>query len=256
MAEGACEKREIWCGRGAARLYGVACIPEGRKRKPLVIFSHELGNSHTAGLPYAERLAAAGYAAYAFDFRGGSRGANRSGGSSTDMSVITELDDLETVLSEAVSWDFADPDRIILFGGSQGGVVSALTGCRHPDRTAGMILMYPPFMLPEVMREMFPSRDLIPERFDLFGGWIFLGRRYAADVWDMDLYEELPGYPGDVLMLHGDMDHRVDISVSEKAAGMFRHCELRVIKGGKHGFTREQFEEASGHILEFMERYR
>jgi dienelactone hydrolase len=38
---------------------------------PLVIFSHELGNNHEAGVRYAEGLAAHGYAAYVFDFCGG-----------------------------------------------------------------------------------------------------------------------------------------------------------------------------------------
>ena len=47
------------------RIYGIAYIPDTvEEKKPLVIFSHELGNSHTTGIPYAERLAEAGYAAY------------------------------------------------------------------------------------------------------------------------------------------------------------------------------------------------
>ena len=65
---------EIWCENGSSRIYGVACIPETEGRLPLVIFSHELGNNHEAGVRYAECLAAHGYAAYVFDFCGGSAG--------------------------------------------------------------------------------------------------------------------------------------------------------------------------------------
>jgi len=61
---------EIWCENGSSRIYGIAYIPEAEGRFPLVIFSHELGNNHEAGVRYAERLAAHGYAAYVFDFRG------------------------------------------------------------------------------------------------------------------------------------------------------------------------------------------
>ena len=56
------ETREIWCQRDDNRIFGIAYVPDaGAEKLPLVIFSHELGNSHTSGIPYAERLAAAGY---------------------------------------------------------------------------------------------------------------------------------------------------------------------------------------------------
>ena len=67
------QTQEIWVQNGDDRIYGVAYVPaaEDGKKVPLVIFSHELGNDHTSGERYAERLAEAGYAAYVFDFRGG-----------------------------------------------------------------------------------------------------------------------------------------------------------------------------------------
>ena len=49
-----------------------------------------------------------------------------SDGSTTQMSVMTEVSDLEAVLAAAKSWDFVDADRIILNGFSQGGIVSAI----------------------------------------------------------------------------------------------------------------------------------
>ena len=72
---------EIWCDNNGKQIYGIAYIPDTEEEhKPLVVFSHELGNSHTAGIPYAERLAEAGYAAYTFDFCGGTVGVNKSDG--------------------------------------------------------------------------------------------------------------------------------------------------------------------------------
>ena len=42
---------EIWCENNGNHIYGIAYIPDtGENRRPLVIFSHELGNSHTAGM--------------------------------------------------------------------------------------------------------------------------------------------------------------------------------------------------------------
>lgn len=48
---------EIWCQNGTDSIYGVAYIPETEGKKPLVIFSHELGSNHESGIRYAERLA-------------------------------------------------------------------------------------------------------------------------------------------------------------------------------------------------------
>ena len=92
MSAGTYTTQEIWVQNGDNRIYGVAYIPalDAGKKVPLVIFSHELGNDHTSGERYAERLAEAGYAAYVFDFCGGTVGGNKSDGSNNEMSILTE----------------------------------------------------------------------------------------------------------------------------------------------------------------------
>ena len=255
VSETAYTKREIWCKKGDANIYGIAYVPNAEERVPLVIFSHELGNSHTSGERYAERLAEAGYAAYVFDFCGGTVGGNKSDGSNVGMSVMTEASDLEAVLDAATGWDFVDSDRIVLLGGSQGAVVTSVAGARNADKIAGMMLMYPPFTIPDDMHAMFSSRESVPEEFDLFGGWIHVGRNYATDVWDLDCYRNLAEYTGDILLLHGDRDTTVDISVSRRATEVIPSCEFHAIAGGGHEFFGPQFEDAIGHILDYMERH-
>ncbi len=244
--------KEIRCKNGDDTIYGIAYIPDTSEKVPLVIFSHELGNDHTAGERYAKRLAKEGYAAYIFDFRGGTVGGNKSDGENVGMSVMTEVSDLEAVLSEAANWDFVDTDRIVLLGGSQGAVVTAVTGCRNADKIAGMMLMYPPLMIPDDIHETFTDIEDVPEEFDLFGRWIHVGRNYATDVWDLNVYDELSRYRGNVLLMHGDRDSTVDISVSERAADIIPHCEFYTIKNGGHEFFGEQFEDAMSHILDYM----
>ena len=249
--------QEIWCENNGNRIYGIAYIPDTEEeKKPLVIFSHELGNSHTTGIPYAERLASAGYAAYTFDFCGGTAGGNKSDGSTVGMSIMTEVSDLEAVLNTAAAWDFVDVDRIVLLGGSQGGAVTALAGCRNQEKIAGMMLMYPALSAVDDAHDQFDSIDDIPEEYDMFGGWIHVGRNYAADIWNLDFYDELAGYEGDVLLLHGDRDSTVNISYSERAAEVIPHCEYHVIKNGGHEFFDSQFEEAITYILSYMEQFR
>lgn len=128
---------EIHCTNDAEDIYGVAYIPETNAEKyPLVIFSHELYNTHTSGISYAKVLAARGIAVYTFDYRNGSS-ASGSGNDMEKMSVMTEVSDLESVMNAAKTWDFVDGDRIVLIGGSQGGFVTAATAAKHTDEIAG-----------------------------------------------------------------------------------------------------------------------
>ena len=248
--------QEIWVQNGDNRIYGVAYVPasEAGQKLPLVIFSHELGNDHTSGERYAQRLAEAGYAAYIFDFCGGTVGGNRSDGSNNEMSVLTEASDLEAVLASAKSWDFVDPDKIVLLGGSMGGLVTTVVGSGHKDEIAGMILMYPALSAKvDSGAEQYQSEDEIPEDVSLFGGWIHVGKKYITDLWTVDFDQLLSSYQGHMLLLHGDKDTTVPLSYSEAAKDIIPDCEFYVIKDGGHEFFGQPFEDAMGYILPYLE---
>ena len=98
-------------------------------RRPLIIFFLYIGCTHARGAKYARPLGEYGCHLLTFDFLGG--GAHCRGGVlTTEMTVLTELRDLEAVLDAARAWDFADPERIYLMGASQGGFVSAACAAR------------------------------------------------------------------------------------------------------------------------------
>ena len=245
---------EIWCLNGEKRIYGIAYIPSGEDSFPLIIFSHELGNDHESGIRYAERLAEAGYAAYVFDFCGGTVGGNKSDGSNNEMSVLTESSDLEAVLESAKSWDFVDPDKIVLLGGSMGGLVTTVVGSRHQEEIAGMILMYPALSAKaDSGAERYGSEDEVPEDVSLFGGWIHVGKNYITDLWKVDFNQLLSTYEGHLLLLHGDKDSTVPISWSEDAKELIPDCEFHVIKNGGHEFFGQPFEDAMSYILPYLE---
>ena len=247
---------ENWCQNGDKRIYGLSYIPEGDGKFPLVIFSHELGNNHEAGVRYAERLAENGYAAYVFDFCGGSVSgkANRSDGSNYEMSVMTEASDLEAVLRTAKTWDHVDPGKIILLGGSQGGLVTIVAGAEHQDEIAGMILMYPALSAKDDHNvNRYADKESVPSVVSLFGGWMQVGSNYITDIWDVDFYELLADYQGKVLLMHGDRDGTVPLSYSEKAAGVLPDCEFHVINDGGHEFFGQPFEDAMSLILKYLE---
>ena len=247
---------EIWCENGSNRIYGIAYIPEAEGRLPLVIFSHELGNNHEAGVRYAECLAAHGYAAYVFDFCGGSAGGtqNRSDGSNSEMSVLTEASDLSAVLDAAKAWPFVDSEKVFLLGGSQGGLVTIITGCERQDELAGMMLMYPALSAKaDSQANSYALPEEVPEDVPLFGGWMHVGRNYITDLWKVDFDQLFASYRGKLLLLHGDQDSTVDVSWSEQAVEIIPDCEFHVIPGGGHEFYGQPFEEAMGYIISYID---
>lgn len=232
-------------------IWGIAYIPETEQENyPLVICSHGLGGSYTSCMEYAELLASHGMATYCFDFRGG--GGNKSSGSTTEMSLITEATDIQTIIVSAKNWSFVDTEKIILLGESQGGAASAIAAARSVDDVNGLILCYPAFLVHDAVHEQFDSLDEVPDSY--FFNWITAGRPYAEDVWDYDVYSEIGNYEKPVLLMHGDYDGIVPISYAERASEVYPDVTYEVIKGGGHGFYGNALDEANVHILKYLQR--
>ena len=232
-------------------IWGIAFIPElDQDTFPLVICSHGLGGNYRSCMEYAELLASHGLATYCFDFRGG--GGTRSDGKMTEMSLITEATDIQTIIAAAKTWSFVDPDRIILLGESQGGAASAIAAARSNEDVNGLILCYPALLVHDAVHEYFDTLDEVPDSY--FFEWLTVGRPYAEDVWDYDVYSEIGNYTKPVLLMHGNRDGIVPISYAEQAAQVYEDVDYYVIKGGGHGFYGGALNEAKEHILQYLQR--
>lgn len=229
-------------------IYGVLYRPKIDKKIPIIIFSHGLGSTHKSGDIYAKHLSKLGYAFYEFDFRNGGN-KSKSGNDTTKMSVMTETNDLLEVLEEIKTWNFIDQDNIILMGASQGGLVTALIA--HKVKVKQIILLYPAFIICDIVHKYMPSIDKIPETFN-FQNWVTLGKPYAKDIWDLDAYTESSKYEGKVLIIHGMLDHLVPITYSKKANKIFNNCTLKKIRNADHGFYDEDLNEALKYIEEVL----
>ena len=167
------------------------------------------------------------------------------------MSLITEATDILTILNEAKNWSFVDPDKIILLGESQGGAASAIAAARNTEDVNGLILCYPALLVHDAVHEYFDSLDEVPDSY--FIEWLTVGRPYAEDVWDYDVYEEIGNYTKPVLLMHGDRDGIVPIAYAEKAAEVYPDADYHVIHGGGHGFYGSALDEAEELILKYLQ---
>ena len=109
-------------------LYARAFVPDASGRVPLVIFSHGLGANVEHEEEVQKTLAKAGIAVFSLEFAGGSSSsAPMSEGLTTEMSVLTEVQNLKDAIRIASGMEYTDPQKIYLMGSSQGGLVTALT---------------------------------------------------------------------------------------------------------------------------------
>ncbi len=243
--------QDIYAKRGGNNIYGVAYIPQNiNKKLPAVIFSHGYGGSYRTGTEYAQALAEKGYFVYTFDFCGG--GGNRSDGSRLDMSVFTEQEDLEAVISMAQGLNYIDKNNIFLMGSSQGCFVSAITAEENKDKIRGEILLYPAFSIPDDVNRIFKSVNEIPDSYYYL--WMTVGRAYFENLIGYNIFENIGKFDRDILIIHGDDDDIVPVSYSERALNEYKSAELKIINGAGHGFYNQDFKQTVQWTLEYLKK--
>lgn len=252
IAPAATEER-FSCRRGGLTIRG-RMFRSGEGVLPAVIICHGFMANQRSVRRYARFLAGLGWAAFTFDFCGGClRG--ESDGKQSEMSVLTEIEDLRAVMEYVKQREDVDAGHLSLMGCSQGGVVCALTAAKAPEEVERLILFYPALCIPDDARRgrmlfaRFNPEDIPPvvSRFPMR-----LGAGYVNAVKDMDIFEEIRGYQGPVLLVHGTRDKIVDVTYSRRAREAYGNCEYVEIEGGRHMFRGKHDRMAMEALEKFM----
>ncbi|WP_305025979.1 alpha/beta hydrolase [Paenibacillus lacisoli] len=250
-------EREFSCVRDGLTIRGREFRPQG-DQLPAVIISHGFGGSLKDLVHHCLMFASWGYAAYGFDFCGGSaNGEGISDGESTDMTLLTECEDLHAVMNVVQELPYVDAHRLTLMGFSQGGLVSALAAAQRADEVESLILIYPAFCIPDDARRgalLMSSYDItdVPEFID--AGYMMLGKTFHETVVHMNPYTEITPFKGPVLLIHGTADEPVHPRYALKAKESYEsgQCQLQLIQAAGHGFTEEQTAAVSVSIRQFL----
>ena len=244
------DSTEVWSERDGNRIFGMMYYNSASsKKQPAVILSHSSSLTHEAMSGYALAIAKMGYAAYCFDFCGGSD-KSKSDGKTDEMTVFTEVEDLRSVVKTVKSLGYVKPSEVYLLGSSQGGLVSALLADECPDDFTGMILFYPAFNIPEMVK-MFSGFGDWGDFGDFgswgdfgnwgdfgdFGGMMSMSEAYINSIKDFDVWSHIGKFSKPVCIIHGTADMIVPISNSEKAVGLYPSATLNKIEGANHGFN-------------------
>jgi dienelactone hydrolase len=243
------EQSKVYCKNGDKDIYGTLYVPkDGQDKRGIVILSHGFNGTSTGNAYLAKSFASSGIAVYAFDFCGGSV-ISKSDGNITEMSILTEKEDLNCVIETVKTWDWVDPEHIVLFGESQGGCVSALTAASRDDISA-LVLFYPAMMIPSNVTREYASTTDIPENPETLGQKV--GKIYFTDIWGLDAFEMSSAYTGPVLIVHGTYDTLVPSEVSVKMNELYTNSQMYLLEGGGHGFVGDQVREAVEQVYGFL----
>ena len=234
------------------KLYGELYLPNNSYDEfPLVILSHGFASSMSTTSGLAKELTKIGFAAFAFDFYGGGYGI-KSDGQLTDMSVLTEASDLNTVIDYLKEDERLNNDNIFLLGQSQGGYVSTYVASNRDD-IKGLIDYYPAFVIKDDCLAQYASEDLVPDPYPMTKmGGMNLGKKYWVDAVSIDIYEEMAKYEGNTLLFHGTNDSVVPYSYSVRASETIPHCEFITYEGADHGFNGQNEIDSTNRSKEFL----
>ena len=226
---------------------GTCYKPDGKGAFPIVIFSHGYNGHKTDFEISAKFFAQNGIGAVCFTFCGGST-RDVSGFPTTKMTLFTEKEDLNAVIDEVLTWDWVDKRHIYLFGGSQGGMISALTAEERGTDIHALILLYPALGIADDWNTRFKEPGDIPDEQELWG--MVLGRCFFETIRDFRIKERIGGFAGKVLLMHGTEDVVVSSGFAVWASTQYPRAVLEIFQGEGHGFS-----EAGNRRMEAMAFY-
>lgn len=179
---------------------------------------------------YAQKLQDKQITAVVFDFPGG--GYNiKSSGKIEDMSLLTEINDLNQVIDYIKTFNFIDPNQIYLAGHSQGGFISSLIAVERSDINA-LFLFAPAYVIVDDVCEVKMRKKNVLTLMDE------LGSKYINDAKKVNFPLDIKEYDKPVIIFQGKKDTRVPEEYAYKASEAYGdNCELIIFDEEEHRFT-------------------
>jgi uncharacterized protein len=239
-------------------LRGMEHVPETAAQQPVpaaILFHGFTGTKvepHRLFVKISRALEARGVASFRFDFLG----SGESDGNFEDMTVSGEVEEAHAILDFVRTDPRIQTDRVSLIGLSMGGLVASLVAGDRPQDVHKLVLMAPAGTMFELVQQMVMAHQVDLARTEVFDhGGDLVGRRFAEDLAQLEVFGRAGRYTGEVLILHGSRDDVVPVEAAyryqrESYGGRAR---LHIIEGADHTFNKHEWEQEVIHrICEFL----
>ncbi|MFO7881917.1 MAG: alpha/beta fold hydrolase [Kosmotogaceae bacterium] len=237
------EKKPFIIGKEGDRVAGVIQKPDGEGKIPVVIFCHGFTGNHIE--PHfifrraADALIKKNIGSIRFDFRG----SGDSDGDFKNMTVRTELEDVEKVFKYALSLPWVSTSRIGMLGYSMGGTITAFFAGKNPDRIKTICFWAPALKNVEVFTshstDKQEEKKLFEEGFMDVGG-LTISMDFIKTITSKNSLDELENFKSNVTIVHGTEDESVPYKMSKEISEK-RGYNLCTIEGANHTFDKEKW---------------
>ncbi|KIL37207.1 hypothetical protein SD71_00235 [Cohnella kolymensis] len=250
----------VECTSSGVVLRGMLHAPDHITGKsPAVILFHGFTGSKTGAqfvfVELCRRLEKKGIASVRFDFSG----SGESDGDFMGTTLTSQLSDASNILDYVRSLDFVDKEKVMILGMSLGGVIASLLAADRKDEIHALCLWCPAAIVVQDLKEgKLQNIDISHldnwEYIDVRG--LKLGKDFVNDALCWDIYATASYYNKNVLLIHGDQDDLVPISVSEKYLETYgQKAELKVVPGAGHTYESVGWRnQLLDHTLDFFNR--
>lgn len=229
------------------RICGIGFVPTGNVPMHTVILCHGFGGNIFSVYSQARYFASKGYACFLYDFCGGSM-FSMSSGNFSEMTIDSEIDDLNVILDYVSSVSYVDADNIYIYGYSLGAFVAVSVAADRKEDVAGLILAAPAFSLADEAAIYYQTG-----RYFIMAGEKFIENAYSY-------YGKIDGILSSceekTLILHGNKDKLVDISYSERAVEIMPNAFLMVVEGAGHNYDFEDVDFIQEKSAEFLASFK
>ena len=213
---------------------------EGRSSVAIVCHGLTGNRNENHIVAVTEALKSKGISSVRFDFNGH----GESEGNLTDMTITSELKDLDMIYDYVNGFEWVDRNKISVVGHSQGGLVCGLfAGEKGYPAVEKAVVLAPAACIPFMAREgiLFGNKfdvNNLPNSVKLWGN-CYVGKDYLKGAEEIDVYELTSKYKGPMLIIQGSNDDPQIYKYSKQYPKYVSQAKYIELEGISHCFSED-----------------
>lgn len=236
------------------KLCGILSNPTSLKDKPVIVLCHGFSTSKD-GRTYVrleEILNNSGISTLRFDFFGH----GESEGKFEELTLSEAIDDIQKAIKLLKDAGYT---KIGLFGSSFGGMASIVTASDTHDlyvlALKSPVSDYLGILLARISEQELKDwkKDGVIHFTGTESEHLKLNYSFFEDTTNISAYDMARKIKIPTLIVHGNKDETVPVEQSKKTADLIENCQLKIIEGGDHTYSKAQdFEKLLDLVSKFI----
>lgn len=215
---------------------GIKNYPEQIKdeKLPTIIIVHGLSGDKTGNKFFFVKMSKffteKNYQVFRFDFTG----SGESDGEFENMTLSSEIHDIDCIMDYVNNDETVDKNNIIIIGHSLGGLITTLKAYEFNPKK--IVLLAPANDLYKTAIKLYEDQNNNVNLINFNG--LKMKKDFVEDIQNYNPYEKASSYDGDVMIIWGTEDISVPKVTMENTIKSFRvPVEYIEIEGADHSFT-------------------